>query len=130
MLTRTRSAARRGFTLLELIVVIAILGILAAIAFVGYQTVLSNTSSTTQAAERKQVDNLFRAVSASTSTAPQTIADAATATAGPLTALGSDNAQFSFTQAADGDDVVVTVGAKTVGTYNPAAAVGAAGSWS
>jgi prepilin-type N-terminal cleavage/methylation domain-containing protein len=61
---KAMKAARRAFTLIELIITIVIIGILAAIALVGYQAVVDNAEERVGETTLQSVDREYRALDA------------------------------------------------------------------
>lgn len=65
-----RRSARRGFTLLELIVVLVVLGILAALAIVTFSSTVGRSKTATATASAQSFDRELRAVAALNQSSP------------------------------------------------------------
>jgi len=65
-------SAKRGFTIVELIIVLVVIGILATVVFVGYSGVTTNAAEKAVQSDMKKVDDAFKLYKLDTGTYPDT----------------------------------------------------------
>jgi prepilin-type N-terminal cleavage/methylation domain-containing protein len=76
--------AEKGFTIVELLIVIVIIGILAAIVIVAYNGITQRANDTNYKSAASQIDKIAEAYNADNGSYPQTLANFTSYTSAPL----------------------------------------------